>query len=145
MTVERPLFELVFATQNLLPDSGHAIIGNLNEAGLIAKIHKDTPMLISKNIERILVEAFQPLGISDWNSIFWVSHAGGRAILDQIELKLGLRPEKLKATRNIMRNYGNMGSVSVLFVLDEMRKTAIRAELGTTGEGIVWGVLLGLD
>uniref|UniRef100_M1AGF8 chalcone synthase n=1 Tax=Solanum tuberosum TaxID=4113 RepID=M1AGF8_SOLTU len=143
MTVERPLFELVFATQNLLPDSGHAIIGNLNEAGLIAKIHKDTPMLISKNIERILVEAFQPLGISDWNSIFWVSHAGGRAILDQIELKLGLRPEKLKATRNIMRNYGNMGSVSVLFVLDEMRKTSIRAELGTTGEGLVWGVLLG--
>ncbi|WMV56758.1 hypothetical protein MTR67_050143 [Solanum verrucosum] len=29
-TVERPLFELVFATQNLLPDSGHTIIGNLN-------------------------------------------------------------------------------------------------------------------
>ncbi|WMV56753.1 hypothetical protein MTR67_050138 [Solanum verrucosum] len=143
MNVERPLFELVFATQNLLPDSGHAIIGNLNEAGLIAKIHKDTPMLISKNIERILVEAFQPLGISDWNSIFWVSHAGGRAILDQIELKLGLRPEKLKATRNIMRNYGNMGSVSVLFVLDEMRKASIRAKLGTTGEGLVWGVLLG--
>ncbi|KAH0733905.1 hypothetical protein KY285_009612 [Solanum tuberosum] len=39
--VERLLFELVFATQNLFPDSGHAIIGNLNEAGLIAKIHKD--------------------------------------------------------------------------------------------------------
>ncbi|KAH0733906.1 hypothetical protein KY285_009613 [Solanum tuberosum] len=43
----------------------------------------------------------------------------------------------------MMRNYGNMGSVSVLFVLDEMRKTSIRAKLGTTGEGLVWGVLLG--
>ncbi|KAM3322653.1 chalcone synthase J [Capsicum chacoense] len=144
LTMERPLFQIVSATQTLLPDSGHAIIGSLTEAGLIAKIHKDTPMLISKNIERILVEAFQPLGISDWNSIFWVSHAGGRAILDQIELELGLKPEKLRATRNVMSDYGNMGSVSVLFVLDEMRKVSIKAELGTTGEGLVcWGVLLG--
>ncbi|MCD7445983.1 Chitin synthase, class 2 [Datura stramonium] len=143
LKVERPLFELVFATQTLLPDSGYAIIGDLNEAGLIAKIHKDTPKLISKNIERILVEAFQPLGISDWNSIFWVSHAGGRAILDQIESKLGLKPEKLKATRNVMSDYGNMGSVSVLFVLDEMRKASTKTGFCTTGEGLDWGVLLG--
>ncbi|XP_009608771.1 chalcone synthase J-like isoform X1 [Nicotiana tomentosiformis] len=143
ITIETPLFELIFATQTLLPDSGHAITGNLNEAGLIAEIHKDTPMLISKNIEKILVGAFQPLGISDWNSIFWVSHAGGRAILDQIELKLGLKPEKLKATRHVLSEYGNMSSAYVLFVLDEMRKASTREGLGTTGEGLEWGVLLG--
>ncbi|XP_049387177.1 chalcone synthase A-like [Solanum stenotomum] len=100
-------------------------------------------MLISKNIERILVEAFKPLEISDWNSIFWVSHPGGPTILDQIELKLGLKPEKLKATRNVLSDYGNMVSACVLFVLDEMRKTSIKAGLGTTGEGLEWGVLFG--
>lgn len=143
LMMENPLFELVFAAQTLLPNSEHAIIGNLSEAGLIAKIHKDTPILISKHIETILVEAFQPFGVSDWNSIFWVAHPGGRAILDQIQLKLGLKPEKLRFSRNIMSSYGNMGSVSVVFVLDEMRKASIRAKLGTTGEGLVWGVLLG--
>ncbi|XP_060173815.1 chalcone synthase G-like [Lycium barbarum] len=142
LTVERPLFELVFTTQTLLPDSGYAITGSLNEAGLLPKIHKDTPRLISENIGRVLVEAFQPLGISDWNSIFWVSHPGGRAILDQIELKLGLKLEKLKPTRNVMSDYGNMSSPSVLFVLDEMRKASIRAGMRTTGEGLDWGVLL---
>ncbi|MCD7445984.1 Chitin synthase, class 2 [Datura stramonium] len=70
LTVERPLFEHVFAIQTLLPDCGYAIIGDLNEIGLISKIHKDTAMLISKNIERIIVKAFQPLGISDGNSVF---------------------------------------------------------------------------
>ncbi|XP_059281502.1 chalcone synthase G-like [Lycium ferocissimum] len=142
LTVERPLFELVFTTQTLLPDSGYAITASLNEAGLLPKIHKDTPRLISENIGRVLVEAFQPLGISDWNSIFWVSHPGGRAILDQIELKLGLKLEKLKPTRNVMSDYGNMSSPSVLFVLDEMRKASIRAGMRTTGEGLDWGVLL---
>ncbi|XP_006367319.1 chalcone synthase J [Solanum tuberosum] len=142
-TVERPLFELVFTTQTLLPDSEYEITAKLGEAGLIAKIHKNTPMLISKNIERILGEAFQPLGISNWNSIFWVAHPGGRAILDQIELNLSLTPEKLKASRNVLSNYGNMASASVLFVLDEMRKISIEMGLGTTGGGLDWGVLCG--
>ncbi|XP_015060638.1 chalcone synthase J-like [Solanum pennellii] len=141
--VEKPLFELVFATQTLVPNSQHAITGYLSEAGLKAQIHMDNPMLISRNIERILVEAFKPLDISDWNSIFWVSHPGGRAILDQIEFKLGLKPEKLKASRNVLSDYGNMASACVLFVLDEMRKTSITAGLGTTGEGLQWGVLFG--
>ncbi|KAG5573823.1 hypothetical protein H5410_063589 [Solanum commersonii] len=40
------------------------------------------------------------------HSIFWVAHPGGRAILDQIELKLGLKPKNLKATRNVLSEYG---------------------------------------
>ncbi|XP_060173816.1 chalcone synthase J-like [Lycium barbarum] len=139
--VERPLFELVFAIQTLLPDSGRVIYANLSEAGLISHIHKDTPTLISKNIEKILVDVFRPMDIFDWNSIFWVAHPGGRAILDQIELKLGLKPEKFKATRHVISDYGNMGSASVLFALDEMRKASIKERLGSTGEGLEWGVL----
>ncbi|MCD7445985.1 Chitin synthase, class 2 [Datura stramonium] len=138
---ERPLFELVFTVQTLLPDSRHAVYSNLCEAGLISHIHKDNPMLISKNIERILVEVFQPLDISDWNSIFWIVHPGGRAILDQIELKLGLKPEKLRATRQVLSDYGNMGSGTILFVLDAMRQASIKEGLSSTGEGFEWGVL----
>lgn len=64
------------------------------------KFHiQDVPSLISNDIEKSLVEAFEPLGVSDWNSVFWVVHAGGRAILDQIELKLGLKPKKFRATK----------------------------------------------
>ncbi|TMW83305.1 hypothetical protein EJD97_002186 [Solanum chilense] len=139
--IERPLFELVFTTQTLLPNSESAIYSNLSEAGLIIHIHKEVPMLISTNIEKILLEGFQPLGISDWNSIFWVAHPGGRAILDQIELKLSLKLEKLKATRNVLSGYGNMGSATILFVLDEMRKASINEGLSSTGEGLEWGVL----
>ncbi|KAG5573825.1 hypothetical protein H5410_063591 [Solanum commersonii] len=59
------LVGLYLQLKTLLPDSGYEITAKLGEAGLIAKIHKNTPMLISKNIERILGEAFQPLGISN--------------------------------------------------------------------------------
>ncbi|RVX06944.1 Chalcone synthase [Vitis vinifera] len=81
--IERPLFELVSAAQTILPDSEGAIDGHLREVGLTFHLLKDVPGLISKNIEKSLVEAFTPIGISDWNSLFWIAHPGGPAILDQ--------------------------------------------------------------
>nr|P22925.2 RecName: Full=Chalcone synthase D; AltName: Full=Naringenin-chalcone synthase D [Petunia x hybrida]CAA32733.1 chalcone synthase [Petunia x hybrida] len=141
--VERPLFELVSAAQTLLPDSKNSICGELREIGLTFHLLKDVAELISNNIEKSLVEVFQPLGISAWNSIFWVAHPGGPAILNQVELKLGLNPEKLGATRHVLSEYGNMSSASILFVLDEMRKSSTQKGFDTTGEGLKWGVLIG--
>ncbi|GMN57374.1 hypothetical protein TIFTF001_026477 [Ficus carica] len=143
MDIERPIFELVSAAQTILPDSGGAIDGHLREVGLTFHLLKDVPALISKNIEKSLVEAFSPIGISDWNSIFWIAHPGGPAILDQVEAKLGLKPEKLRASRHILSEYGNMSSACVLFILDEIRKHSAEQALSTTGEGLHWGVLFG--
>nr|AJM90013.1 chalcone synthase [Apocynum venetum] len=141
--VERPLFELVSAAQTILPDSHGAIDGHLREVGLTSHLLKDVPGLISKNIGKALDEAFQPLGISDWNSLFWIAHPGGPAILDQVEEKLALKPEKLRSTRHVLSEYGNMSSACVLFILDEMRKSSAKNGLSTTGEGLEWGVLFG--
>ncbi|KAK8986609.1 hypothetical protein V6N11_010163 [Hibiscus sabdariffa] len=72
--VEKPLFELVSAAQTIFPDSDDAIDGHLREVGLTFHLRKDVPGLISNNIEKSLAEAFQPLGITDWNSLFWIAH-----------------------------------------------------------------------
>ncbi|MFS7984757.1 putative chalcone synthase [Helianthus anomalus] len=143
LTTERPLFEIVSAAQMILPDSEGAICGRLREAGLVFHLLKDVPEIISMNIEKALTEAFSPLGIADWNSVFWVAHPGGPVILDELEHKLGLKEEKMRATRHVLSEYGNMSSVSVLFVLDEMRNKSAENGAATTGEGLDWGVLLG--
>nr|ALS20362.1 stilbene synthase [Morus alba var. atropurpurea]AOK93458.1 chalcone synthase 4 [Morus alba var. atropurpurea] len=143
LSIERPIFQLVSAAQTILPDSEGAIDGHLREIGLTFHLLKDVPLLISKNIEKSLEEAFTPIGISDWNSIFWIAHPGGPAILDQVEAKVGLHKEKLRATREMLREYGNMSSASVLFILDEMRKKSAEEGKSTTGEGLDWGVLFG--
>ncbi|MEG7718316.1 hypothetical protein U2195_14835, partial [Listeria monocytogenes] len=83
-------------------------------------------------------EAFKPLGVHDWNSIFWIAHPGGPAILDQVEIKLGLNSDKLAASRNVLAEYGNMSSACVLFILDEMRRRSAEAGQATTGEGLEW-------
>ncbi|KAF3541927.1 hypothetical protein F2Q69_00024730 [Brassica cretica] len=110
---EKPIFEMVSAAQTILPDSQGAIEGHLKEVGLTFHLLKTVPGLISKNIEKCLEEAFKPLGISNWNSLFWIAHPGGPAILDHVEIKLGLKAEKMKATRHVLSEYGNMSSACV--------------------------------
>ncbi|KAL5214082.1 hypothetical protein ABZP36_003234 [Zizania latifolia] len=141
--VERPLFQLVSASQTILPDSEGAINGHLREAGLTFHLLKDVPVFICKNIERALADAFTPLGIDDWNSIFWVAHPGGPAILDQVEAKINLDKVRMSTTRHVLSEYGNMSSACVLFILDEMRKRSVEDGHTTTGEGLEWGVLFG--
>uniref|UniRef100_A0ACD5URW5 Uncharacterized protein n=1 Tax=Avena sativa TaxID=4498 RepID=A0ACD5URW5_AVESA len=140
---ERPLFQLVSASQTILPNTDGFIQGHLREVGLTFHLHKDVPAAISKNIKTALVHAFEPLGISDWNSIFWVAHPGGPAILDKVEAEAHLDKKRMRATRHILSEYGNMSSACVLFILDEMRKHSAQEGHTTTGEGKEWGVLFG--
>lgn len=142
--IEKPLFQIISASQTLIREGHGAIDGHVREAGLLIHLLKDIPGIISNNIETALDEAFQPFGISDWNSIFWIVHPGGPAILDQVEEKLALKPEKLRSTRHILSEYGNMSSACVLFILDEMRMSSLKDGLSTTGEGFEWGILFGL-
>ncbi|PKU72005.1 bibenzyl synthase-like [Dendrobium catenatum] len=140
---ERASFVIVSTSQVLLPDSAGAIGGHVSEGGLLATLHRDVPKIVSKNVEKCLEEAFTPFGITDWNSIFWVPHPGGRAILDLVEERVGLKPEKLLVSRHVLAEYGNMSSVCVHFALDEMRKRSAIEGKATTGEGLEWGVVFG--
>ena len=141
--IERPLFQLISADQMFIPDSVNAVEGHVCEMGLVVNLAKNVPNLIFEYIEKCMVEAFGPLGINDWNSLFFIVHPGGRAILDQIEAKLSLKKEKLEVSRHVLREYGNIVSSCVFFVMDEMRKRSFKEEKATTGEGLEWGVLLG--
>ncbi|KAH0673301.1 hypothetical protein KY284_024388 [Solanum tuberosum] len=142
MGLERPIFEIVSAAQTFVPNGDCHLALHLREMGLTFHCTRDVPPTIAKNVESCLIKVFEPLGISDWNSVFWILHPGGNAIVDQVESTLGLEPDKLRATRNILREYGNLSSACVLFILDEMRKKSARDGLKTTGDGLDLGVLL---
>ncbi|KAL9240181.1 hypothetical protein vseg_014429 [Gypsophila vaccaria] len=141
---EAPLFELVRASQSTVAGTEWVVGGQLREAGLSIVLAKEMPTIIGNNIERPLIEALAPLGINDLNSIFWAVHPGGPAILDEIEAKLGLNKDKFELSRYVLSEYGNMSGPTVLFVLDEMRKKSIKDGKCSTGEGLEYGVLIGL-
>ncbi|KAM0932956.1 putative chalcone synthase [Dioscorea sansibarensis] len=141
--VEKPLYEIVSAMQVILPDSEGAVEGRFREVGLTIHSTARLPDIIAKNLEPSLVEAFEPLGISDWNELFWLAHPGGPGVLDRVEAELRLGPNKLDDSRHVLREYGNMSSATVLFILNEMRLRSVAEKKGTTGDGLELGVLYG--
>lgn len=60
----------------------------------------------------------------------WAVHPGGRTVLDAVERALDLDGEALAASRRVLRDYGNMSSATVMFVLDEVMRAGARGARG---------------
>jgi predicted naringenin-chalcone synthase len=54
----------------------------------------------------------------------WAVHPGGRTILDAVEQGLDLDPHALRWSRGVLRDYGNMSSATLMFVLQRMMRSA---------------------
>jgi alpha-pyrone synthase len=67
----------------------------------------------------------------------WAVHPGGRSVLDAVEGAFGLGPSSLAASRAVLRNYGNMSSPTVMFVLDALMRA--KAPSGARGCAMAFG------
>ena len=62
----------------------------------------------------------------------WAIHPGGRSILDKVQSRLDLSDEQLVPARETLRNFGNMSSATVLFVLKHILDLPAADDGGTT-------------
>lgn len=58
----------------------------------------------------------------------WAVHPGGRSILDKVQGSLNLSDEQLRPSREVLRQFGNMSSATVLFILADLRRHAAPGE-----------------
>nr|CAB3451825.1 unnamed protein product [Digitaria exilis] len=147
---ERAIFEMVAASQTTIPGTERMLNMRLGERGIGGDVSSALPSFAAEHLGRCLVDALAapPLagvGVSveegkrKWNELFWVVHPGSRGILDHIDVALGLEAEKLAASRAVVREYGNMMSATVIFVLDELRRRMEEEE----GDEAEWGLMVG--
>jgi predicted naringenin-chalcone synthase len=54
----------------------------------------------------------------------WAVHAGGRSILDAVQHGLGLPPDALRHSRDVLRGFGNMSSATLVFVLEQILRSS---------------------
>ncbi|MFQ5696187.1 MAG: type III polyketide synthase, partial [Terriglobia bacterium] len=83
-------------------------------------------------IDRVLRELLQPQGLARSEVDHWLMHPGGRRVIDRVQETLGLTDSDVAVSRRIYRNYGNMSSPTVLFVLNEVMQDGT-AEPGERG------------
>ncbi|MCO5591506.1 hypothetical protein L7F22_045490 [Adiantum nelumboides] len=136
--IERPLYQIEWVGEVLAPDSEKIIEGTLKLEGLQFYLDRTLPSLVSKHVGAFCRTALDNApNKPDFNDIFWAVHSGGPAILTAVEQALELQPEKLAASRQILKNYGNISASTVLFVLDELRRADSEAD---NQSGCEWGI-----
>ena len=82
----------------------------VNSSGLLKnQLHRAVPTIAAEAVAELYA-----LRTGDPDQI--LAHSGGRDVVDALE---GVLPFKLTETREVLRNYGNMSSPSVLFALEQ--------------------------
>lgn len=98
----------------------------IGDEGFEMILSTSVPQIIGANIEQAtralyaadekLEAAFDRGRIGD-EVEHWAIHPGGRSILDRVQQQLSLTESQLHPARETLREYGNMSSATVLFVL----------------------------
>jgi len=105
-------------------------------------LHKDIPDLAGPFAQRVIDSLLCKNNLKKEDIKYWVLHSGGRKVIDKLKGQLNLSEEEIKYTKHILRNYGNMSSPTVLFVLNEVLEkanpqTGDLAIMLTLGPGLV--------
>lgn len=104
---------------HILPQSLDAIGFDLRDGGLHVVLTKDVPRLIAEHVPGVIREFLSRCELSTEQLGFFALHPGGRKVLEALEQALPIAPEKTQVSWDVLRDYGNQSSVSVLFVLRE--------------------------
>jgi alpha-pyrone synthase len=103
-----------------LPDSAELIRWNIGDQGFAMNLSGEVPGRINAALrDEAVREAL--LGEATLEQLdCWAVHAGGRSVLDAVETGLGLPPEMLRESRDVLARFGNMSSATLMFVLAEL-------------------------
>lgn len=106
----------------LAPEAADQITWSIRDLGFDMVLSGAVPGSIGAGLRR---GADRILGSGTAEEIeLWAVHPGGRTVLDAVETALALRQGALAESREVLRQYGNMSSATVLFVLQALMRTA---------------------
>lgn len=92
----------------------------LSSTGFLMTLSGYVPDLIEEDFAWIVNGVAEKENIKAMNITHWCIHPGGKRILEAIQKSAGLPKEKLQASYDILREYGNLSSATILFVLKRM-------------------------
>lgn len=127
--------EVVGGFSRLLPESYEVMGWEVIEPGLQVRFAQSIPRLVEGELGSLIKDGLASHGLKAQDVGVWVLHPGGSKVLAAYRQALPIDEHSYEASRSTLREYGNMSSPTVLFVLERL--------LGRVERG-VRGVLLAL-
>jgi alkylresorcinol/alkylpyrone synthase len=131
----------------------HQVPGTLDAVGF-QHAHADSFFRIGRELPAVagtlgpLVDEFlERHGRAAADVDHWMVHPGGRAILDSVQEGVGLSDEDIAVSRDVLARYGNMGTPTSFYVLQETiaQREPRPGDVGlmiTIGPGVTAGFML---
>jgi alpha-pyrone synthase len=116
----------------VMPDSGNQITWAIGASGFDMNLSGKVPGTIAASLPACLPHILS--GDRMDNFRHWAIHPGGRTILDAVREGAELREELLQSSRCVLRDFGNMSSATIMFVLKDIMQRG-----GGRGCGMAFG------
>jgi predicted naringenin-chalcone synthase len=95
---------------------------HVTDHGFQMRLSAYVPDVLAANIEAFIDPLLERNGLVRRDVRFWGIHPGGSKILDYLQTRLELTDAHLDHSRAVLREYGNMSSPTILFVLDRIQR-----------------------
>ncbi|GAB3891900.1 type III polyketide synthase [Spirosoma agri] len=114
---------------DLLPEGKDAMAWHISDFGFEMTLTAEVPNHIQRGIGQLMKRLLAQCDLSLADIGQYALHPGGRRILEVIEEQLGITAKDDHYAYNVLKQFGNMSSATVLFVLksvwDDLRSGAV--------------------
>jgi alkylresorcinol/alkylpyrone synthase len=132
--VDMPGLEIVDTQSRFYPDSLDVMGWSVESKGLQVVFARRIPDIVAANAASDIDGFLGQHNLTRANLSAYLFHPGGMKVIEAYEQALGFCDSELGLARETLREYGNMSSVTVLFVLERyLRKYG----LGRDGYGLL--------
>ncbi|WP_426493422.1 type III polyketide synthase [Hymenobacter sp. 102] len=129
----------------LEPDGQADMAWHINTFGFEMTLSSYVPRMIQQGIGQLTQRLLQDLPVQLADVRAFAIHPGGRKILEAIEQALGLTAHDNRFAYQVLRDYGNMSSATVLYVLQALLQTLTPADAGQPVLSFAFGPGLTLE
>lgn len=105
---------------DLAPEGREFMSWRIGDFGFKMQLSPEVPQVIKEGIGKLTERLLSNLKLAVADIDYFAIHPGGKRILQVIEESLQLQPQDNIHAYTILKNYGNMSSPTVLFVLKQL-------------------------
>jgi predicted naringenin-chalcone synthase len=106
----------------IVPKGKRDMAWELSSTGFLMTLSGYIPDLLEEDFSAIVDQALSRETITKEEISHWCIHPGGKRILEAIHKSLGFTNGQLNPSYEILNQFGNLSSATILFVLKEMMK-----------------------
>jgi predicted naringenin-chalcone synthase len=106
------------------------MVWRIGDAGFDLRLTPEVPNVVKGNIDVLVNKLLSNAGLKQEDIDYYAIHPGGMKILEACESSLNITKEQNENSYHVLRNYGNMSSVTVLFVLKQYLQQLTQADKG---------------